>query len=199
MEPNLIGRLAYPKSPAKIIGLSGKKQSGKDTVYQLADALMEGARIGRVAFGDAVRHEVSEITGYRMDFIEEHKAEFRTLLQVWGTDFRRHFNGSEYWLEKMTGVIDKASSHYDVLFITDVRFSNEAEFVKNLGGKLVKVERRQEVYQHIEDAVPDSHSSETAMDDYSKYDYVINNNGSESELTTAVSSMLSTLKIENAA
>jgi|3_EtaG_2_1085321.scaffolds.fasta_scaffold00450_10 phosphomevalonate kinase len=183
----------------KLIGLSGKKQSGKDTVYQLADSLMEDAKIGRVAFGDAVRHEVSEITGYRMDFIEEHKSEFRTLLQVWGTDFRRHFNGSDYWLEKMAEVVDKASSHYDVLFITDVRFSNEAEWLKSIGGKLVKVERRQEVYRHIEDAIPDCHSSETAMDDYSKYDYVINNNGSENELLAAVSAMLSTLKIQNAA
>ena len=183
----------------KLIGLSGKKRSVKDTVYNIASTLMEESKIGRVAFGDAVRHEVSEITGYRMDFIEEHKAEFRSLLQVWGTEFRRHFNGSNYWLEKMGEVLDKTQDHYDVLFITDVRFSNEAEWIRNRGGKLVKVERRQMVYHNIEDCIPDTHSSETAMDDYSNYDYVINNDGTENELIASVSAMLSTLKIKNAA
>ena len=97
----------------------------------------------------------------------------------------------------MDNVVKQASSHYDVLFITDVRFINEAEWVTNRGGKVVRVERRQEAYDPEE--TPDCHSSETAMDDYSNYDYVINNNGSENELLSAVSSMLSTLKIKNAA
>ena len=56
----------------KIIGLAGKKRSGKDTIYNVAADLLEG-RTGRVGFADAVKHEVSEATGFRMDFIEEHK------------------------------------------------------------------------------------------------------------------------------
>jgi len=185
----------------KLIGLSGKKQSGKDSIYRIAaDSLR--SRVGRVGFADAVKHEVSEVTGFRRDFIEKHKSEFRTLLQVWGTEFRRHFFGNDYWIEKMETVIENSKEHYDYMFITDVRFSNEAEFIKSHNGLLVKVERRLDTYQNIQDAIAsvDSHASENDMNDYSNYDYVLNNNGTEKELQDSVKSMLETLNIlKNAA
>jgi len=183
----------------RLIGLSGKKLSGKDTVYQLAAGLLDDWNVGRIAFADAVKHEVSKITGYRVDFIEENKKLFRPLLQVWGTDFRRQFNGVNYWIEKMSEAIEDAGKHYDLLFITDIRFRNEADYVKEQGGKLVRIERRTQSYENIQDAVHDDHSSEIAMNDYSEYDYVLNNDGTESDLTEAISSMLETLKIKNAA
>ena len=70
----------------KLIALNGKKQSGKDTIFNFSRDIFrypDPTRIGRVAFADAIKHEVSEITGFRADFIEEHKEDFRSLLQVW--------------------------------------------------------------------------------------------------------------------
>jgi phosphomevalonate kinase len=185
----------------KIIGLSGKKQSGKDTVYSIASDIL-APPVGRVGFADALKQEVSEATGFRVEFIEEHKTEFRSLLQVWGTDFRRHFSGTEYWIEQMDEVITSVNNKYKYLFITDVRFENEAEFIKQRGGSVIRVERRQQVYKTIQEATVDIdvHVSETNMNDYSGYDYVINNNGSEKDLQKSVRSMLETLNIlENAA
>ena len=183
----------------KVIALAGKKQSGKDTVFQLARDLFieEGgdplviktnetvvnlnadvslgvsaaSRIGRVAFGDSIKHEVSEITGFRVEHIEEHKADFRTLLQVWGTDFRRQMCGDDYWLKKMGEIIEQSKNHYDVLFITDCRFRNEAAFIKEIGGKIIRVERRVETYDTLSDLPDlDAHASETELDNY-EYDY----------------------------
>jgi hypothetical protein len=183
-----------------IIGLAGKKQSGKDTVYQIASELLE-APVGRIAFADPLKLEVSEITGFRVDFIEEHKQDFRTLLQVWGTDFRRKFCGSDYWIEQMDSALDKAAGNYKNIFITDVRFPNEADFIKNKGGRLIKIERRNMTYQNIQEAVDhDRHPTETEMEDYHSVDYVLNNDGTEKELHKSVANMLSTLKMtENAA
>jgi len=179
----------------KLIGLCGKKQSGKDTAFsQAADILRReyGKKVGRVAFADPLKQEVSVITGFRVEFIEEHKQDFRTLLQVWGTDFRRHFNGSDYWLNKMDKIVANSTSHYDMLFITDVRFKNEADFVRDRGGQLVRVERRD---PRLYPGNVDAHVTEKDLDDYSEFDYVLNNDKTKEELNTSLVTMMETLKI----
>jgi len=204
----------------KVIALAGKKQSGKDTVFQLARDLFikEGgaplvkttneqvvklnadislgvpvqSRIGRVAFGDSIKHELSKITGFRVEHIEENKKDFRSLLQVWGTDFRRKLCGDDYWLKKMAGIIEQSTNHYDVLFITDCRFGNEAAFIKEMGGKIIRVERRVQVHNLTDLPDLDPHSSETDLDDYD-YDYVLNNDKTPDDLSKSVETMLITL------
>ena len=195
----------------KIIALSGKKRSGKDTVYvEACHYLAEhdfiekgykdhGTAMGRVGFADPLKHEVSEATGFTTSFIEEHKTEFRTLLQVWGTDFRRCFSGSDYWINKMDDIIKKSSKFYDILFVTDLRFKNEAEFIKSIGGYVVNVERRVQEDPE-EDDMTHTHVSEKDMDDYSYFDYVLNNDKTEPELRESIGKMFLTLKIlKNAA
>jgi phosphomevalonate kinase len=178
-----------------IIGLSGKKLSGKDTVYELAaDICDKSTRIGRVAFADPLKQEVSEITGMTCKFIEENKSDFRELLQVWGTEFRRRFNGNDYWINKMGKIIEQSEGYLDMLFITDIRFKNEADYIKAVGGKLVRVERRQYDYDSYPGPI-DTHSTEKDMDDYSQFDYVLNNDKTIDELANSVRDMLGVLKI----
>ena len=180
----------------KIIGLSGKKRSGKDTVYQIAGDMLfrQGIKAGRVAFADPLKHEIAEITGFNVDFIEKNKEQLRSLLQVWGADFRRNFFGADYWIEKMKPIVAKAK--LDVLFITDCRFINEADFVKSVGGFLVKVERRETGYPES----VDGHSSENDLNEYGGFDYVLNNDKDRLELESSVEQMLEALEIvKNAA
>ena len=70
--------------------------------------------------------------------------------------------------------------------ITDVRFPNEVEAIEDKGGTVIRIERTPRSYGtefEIE------HSSETALDDYD-FDYVINNNGSISDLIDKVRQIL---------
>jgi len=188
----------------KIIALSGKKQSGKDTVYleacqYFSELEDQKIRCGRVGFADPLKHEVSVATGFRTDFIEEHKQGFRTLLQVWGTDFRRQFFGNDYWINKMDEIIKKSTEFFDVMFITDLRFKNEADFVKDAGGYVVRVERRS-FNSYPESDTSERHISEHDMNDYSEFDYVLNNDKTQDELRESIGKMIDTLKIiKNAA
>lgn len=59
----------------------------------------------------------------------EKKKEFRRLMQVWGTDVRR-FNNDKYWIPKINWYIKD-------FCITDVRFKNELEYIRQLSGKTV--------------------------------------------------------------
>jgi len=81
--------------------------------------------------------------------------------------------------------------------ITDLRFENEAEFIKKRGGIVIRVNRDRFSYKSDlpESASPIEHAekgkelhyhpSETSLDDY-EFDYVIDNNGSIEELVEKV-------------
>lgn len=141
-----------------IIGIGGKKRHGKDTfATMLAEALPGQTR--RLAFADPLKDEVAAATGHTREFIEQHKPNFRLILQAWGTEFRRALFGDDYWLCRMSDAIQKSVS--PVILITDVRFPNEHAFVKERGGILVRIFRPDVL--HTTD-VSTQHASETALD-----------------------------------
>ncbi len=87
----------------------------------------------------------------------EQKEDFRLLMQWWGS-FRRSYYGEDYWLERFGDWLDRQPADA-VVVIDDLRYPNEAEFVKSRGGMLVRIERPGY-------GKPDAHPSETSMDDY---------------------------------
>lgn len=76
--------------------------------------------------------------------------------------------------------------------ITDCRFPNEAEAIKDRGGMVVRIDRRLPTapYQTLEQR----HPSETSLDSWI-FDYIINNNGTIEELTGKVKKMLEEFNI----
>ena len=159
-----------------IIGISGKKRSGKDTIYRLIKEL-NGIHPLRAAFGDQIKEEVADVTGVEVDHIEENKEHFRPMLQWWGSDFRRHYNGESYWLDKMLAKMQTLAAK-EVMVITDVRYPNEAELVKQAGGIMIRVDRRT--------GLEDPHSSENLLDDFEGFDYRLTNNGTMFDLKEKV-------------
>lgn len=71
--------------------------------------------------------------------------------------------------------------------ISDVRFPNEAEAIKDRGGILIRVERNT--------GNTEIHDSEIALDDYKDWNYVIDNNGTIEELIEKVKEILIKEKI----
>jgi hypothetical protein len=166
-----------------IIGVSGKKRSGKDTVYRLIDGITGNEiRTVRAAFGDEIKQEIADAMSVTVESIDADKERFRPLLQWWGSEFRRGYCGGDYWLNKMKLA---TTSFYarDWLVITDIRFPNEADMVRELAGVLIRVDR--------DTGLSDTHSSEMALDDYEHFDYRINNNGPLDELETDVREIVS--------
>lgn len=145
-----------------VIGLMGRKRSGKDTVCVLL-AECASAPVIRLAFADELKREVAQACGVKIDFIETHKENFRLLLQAWGTEFRRGLYGDSYWVHRMERAIHRVSAasanRNTIVCLTDVRFPNEAGLVRKFGGKLIRIHRP------TNDRT-DSHASETAMDEW---------------------------------
>lgn len=175
-----------------IIGLTGKKQTGKDTVFKLTFKLLRPPnRVLRLAFADAVKEEVACACGVTVKFIEENKELFRPILQWWGTDFKRKLYGDSYWIDKLCKKVialsDSSEKYLTLVIITDVRFINEAEFIKFCNGYTVKVVRPISSTSHV-----DKHISETELDSI-KPDYIIDNSNGLHTLEQITNDVITTI------
>ncbi|MFC1564417.1 hypothetical protein ACFL6G_05735 [candidate division KSB1 bacterium] len=98
-----------------------------------------------------------------------------TLLQFWGTEFRRKNFNWDYWVDKVKDRI-LADPERDYL-VPDTRFRNEAEMIKELGGLVWKIDRPGFV---AKDRDP-NHKSEVDLDSWN-FDETIVNDGTIPDL-----------------
>ena len=137
-----------------LIGLHGKKQAGKDTVYERLRAM--GFPVERASFADLVYESaaaalgvtVAQLREWKNDpgvYIEVGRVEAgqgevlarlhpRKYLQRYGTEAHRDLFGHNFWVEQ----VPLAHGNRFVV-VTDVRFPNEAERVRRCGGAVVHV------------------------------------------------------------
>jgi hypothetical protein len=115
----------------------------------------------------------------------------RDILQFVGTEVMRHY-ASDYHCE----VVFRTISPSEKIIITDVRFPNEAKGVLSNGGHLVRVERPKELKLLCDVNLNSNHTSETALDSWTSWSYVIKNNENVlSSLHKKVDEMLKELEI----
>lgn len=179
-----------------IIGISGKKQSGKDTVFEFAKKHITKGTVLKFAFADGVKEECSKAAGVTVEHMESHKDIFRKLYQFWGTEFRRGFYGNDYWVNYLRNkILSNAIIQKDesdnlgkgvIVFITDVRFKNEADWIKSVGGFLIRINRI--------DSSKDLHQSEIELDEYDQFDFIIDNNDTLHLLNARTIAALSFIK-----
>jgi hypothetical protein len=175
-----------------IIGLSGIKGSGKDTVgaYLLKEHGFE-----RKAFADPLKKSIAALFDIPFKDVDtlkidnEAKVEvttslglglhsglsFREFLQRYGTEAHREIFGFDFWLDQTLPM----GGYYPgrAIVVTDVRFRNEAERVRALGGINWLVLRET---VRPEETTP-QHSSEVC-DYLDLIDHGIDNNGTIDEL-----------------
>lgn len=177
----------------KIIGIGYKKRSGKSTLAEFIKEHYPGIVVIR-SFADELKYEVALALGIPVKTIEDNKAVFRPILQWWGTEYRRKFqNNDNYWINKLHEKYINCRADIDLLIIPDVRFYNEAAFVKEQGGMLVTVLRSKDGPQTPED----QHSSETELDNFSSWDAVIYNSGTLDTLEAWAKYIINSLKAPN--
>ena len=114
---------------AKLIAITGVAGSGKDTMFELLRAMTPKLDVVRVAFGDEVKKEYADHLGVHVDEFYVDKHRHRIGLQKWGTENKRSKDGN-YWINKIKPQLDFLTRTADVVVVTDVRFLNEAAFLK---------------------------------------------------------------------
>ena len=178
----------------KLIGISGKATSGKDTtanyycrfsnehctILHFADSLKDCCQGLLIPFGtyDMSLQDTKKLIIPWMG--KEYTV--RNLLQDVGNAFRDSIC-QDFWIRIMLGKI-KAIEHnneIDTILIPDVRYPNEYKMIKDLGGTVWRVDRK-----GIESM---NHISETALDDYT-FDKYIKNHGTLTDLQQQIKNIV---------
>lgn len=162
----------------EVIGISGWARAGKDTS---ADYLVDNYGYTKMSFAAPMKEALYKLNPkitidgvvstpirigvdvYGWDDLKTHGPEVRELLQRFGTEVGREMWGEDFWVD---AAIDKIEDGSKVVF-ADVRFPNEADAIKSLGGEVWRVER-------IGVGAANDHISEHALDEY-KFDKVVEN------------------------
>lgn len=134
-----------------IIGFTGKAGSGKDTC---ADMITRSSQFDFdvcTAFAKPIKDAARELFMLTRDQLhgslkevvdERWGASPRQIMQWLGTDMLRKHFGDDFFLKHMKMRIEHAKNANVAMFlITDVRFDNEAEMVRDMGGKVVRIAR----------------------------------------------------------
>ena len=194
-----------------IIGICGFIGSGKDTV---ADYLVNFHEFRRESFANTLKDAVAAVFGWDRTMLEGRTKEAREwreqvdpwwaerlamptltprwVLQYWGTEVCRRSFHDDIWIASLE---NKLRMSKDNVVISDCRFPNEIQSIRDAGGKIVWVQRGNlpDWYQTAVDAnaghnyaVQDLkmrkiHASETAWVG-TDFDTIIDNNRSIDDL-----------------
>jgi hypothetical protein len=177
---------------AIVVGLCGRAGAGKNTVAEF----LRDYGFCQIAFADPIYDAIEAITGLGKSslsdrVVKETPIEWlggkspRRLLQLLGTEFGRQMISDDVWISLLLRrVKNMIQAGHHKIAITDVRFDNEAEAIRDrLGGIVVEVVRGS-LGPGLEAAAA-SHSSERGVS-RRLIDSVIENAGLMDDLRWAV-------------
>jgi hypothetical protein len=194
-----------------IIGVCGFIGSGKDTV---ADYLQNFHEFRRESFASTLKDAVAAVFGWDRTLLEGRTKEAREwreqvdpwwaerlsmptltprwVLQYWGTEVCRKGFHDDIWIASLENKLRTSKDH---VVISDCRFPNEIQSIKNAGGKIIWVQRG-ELPSWYDLAVEANKGSNIAMNELkmkkihasetawvgTDFDVIVDNNGTIDDL-----------------
>ena len=205
-----------------IIGVCGLIGAGKDTI---ADYLVNIHEFRRDSFAATLKDAVGSVFGWDRDMLEGRSRSSREwreqpdawwsdrlnqeitprlMLQIWGTEVCRRGFHDDIWIASLE---NKLRNSADDVVISDCRFPNEIAAIWAQGGHVIRVTRGPDpawfvpVQQHLIEGTPRPtelpHESEWAWA-ATRFDRVIDNNGSMDQLYTQITDLVRDLRAAKA-
>ncbi|MFA5407905.1 MAG: hypothetical protein WC343_03940 [Bacilli bacterium] len=176
------------KSP-KIYFISGKARHGKTTTANLIKDEYEriGKRVAITSYAKYIKEYARSFFGW--DGREETKP--RELLQHLGTEIiRQKLNMPHFFVDRMIQDIKIMAYFFDVIIIDDARFEIEIEIPKSVFSNVTSIKLVRENFDNGLDEDEENHLTEISLDNYSKFDYVIKNNGLVKDLLKQITPII---------
>ncbi len=157
----------------KLIGLAGAATCGKNT---LADYITREHGHVQEAFAMPIKKAIASMLGVPVSVVERGKEEgvgpafidktYRELLQTLGTEWGRDLVDENFWNKLLK---NKLEIHSDSrIVITDVRFNNEAQMIREMGGVVIYIKRNEAEGHNM------THASENSLS-VENIDYYLDN------------------------
>jgi hypothetical protein len=179
-----------PKNPL-VVGITGTAGSGKTTVARI---MCDRYDFSRVRLAEPIK-KMARALGLTHDQVDGPLKEIpldelcgktpRYVMQTLGTEWGRRTIGEDIWVRVAQKEIGRLVSNGVSVVVDDVRFPDEAEMIRKLGGAMVRVENPV-ITQST------AHESERHIFNI-EVDYVIVNGGSIADLAIGVEGVVSSL------
>jgi len=182
-----------------LIGLySPAPQSGKSTAALFLQQSRLIKRCSRLSFATPLKMmsiTFFECIGYseieaqdlvfnrKEDVVPEINKTSRYVQQTLGTEWGRNLIGQDLWVKAMQGQVERHREQGISVAIDDVRFFNEAQMIKSLGGQVWKIMRPGLI-------PPRDHASEGSLNNWDGFDHVIMNDGTVQDLREKIDALL---------
>jgi hypothetical protein len=207
------------KNKQMVVGIVGFIGSGKDTV---ADYLVNFHEFRRESFASTLKDAVAAVFGWDRTMLEGRTAEAREwreqvdpwwaerlamptltprwILQYWGTEVGRRSFHDDIWIASLE---NKLRNSKDSIVVSDCRFPNEIDSIKQLGGKIIWVQRGElpswydlalEANKGSNIALNSLKASKIHASEWSwighEFDAILDNNGTIEELYQQIKNLL---------
>lgn len=172
-----------------LIGIAGQARSGKDTV---ANHLVSEYGFMRMAFADPLKAACTVLFDLSCEeSSEENKEERitywgvspRTMYQLTGDALKQAF-GPKFWVQRWAKEYGDFSNVQDVV-VSDVRFEQEAEMIRYLGGVVIHIQRPGAGLTGVEA----QHNSERGIA-FIDGDIMLNNSGTLDDLIRKIDNIM---------
>ena len=170
----------------EIIGLMGHQGVGKNFIADLLLKNLPTKNTIIIAFAD--HFKVDCICKHKCDYNKvfgEKDYETRRLLQKAGTEEGRDKFGENIWINVVETWIKLLNERgVERFIISDVRFVNEADWVKKINGILIKIDAPKRFKKRLEKETNNNkeliekiknHRSEIMIDRFKEYDILVKN------------------------
>ena len=176
----------------KIYVIAGKARHGKDTTAIAIRKAYKDKKVINLAYANYIKEFAKKISNW--DGKEETKP--RELLQTLGTDIVRDKIDKDFFVKRLCDDIRVYSYYFDIITISDARFPNEIDIPKNFFENVISIKV---VRNHFESPLTlkqQNHATETALDNYNDFDFVLMNDGTIEDLEVKVEQLVKKVEYE---
>ena len=172
----------------KIIILSGKAQSGKNLTSNIIKEYCEknNKKTIIISYAKYLKDYAKEITKWN----GREKTKPRDFLQQLGTDIKNNID-ENMLINRIKEDIKVYQNYFDTIIISDARFINEIEAIKEF--KNTTVIRIEGIENKLTEKQK-NHITETALDNYKDYDYIIENKTTKQNLKQQIKKIMEEIK-----
>lgn len=178
----------------EIFGLLGHQGVGKNYIAEkILPKLLPKKNTVVLAFAD--HFKIDCISKYGAEYNKVYgEKDFKTrkLLQKVGTEEGRNKYGDDIWIKTLDNWIKTLNSRgVERFIISDVRFENEAKWIKSCNGKVIKINAPKRYRKRLENETNCnenkikelmSHTSEKNIDIITNFDICINNDYDDTDV-----------------
>lgn len=172
----------------KIFIICGKARHGKDTIGNIISDYYNkiGKKGIKLAYGSYIKEYAKNIS----DWDGNDTAKPRALLQELGTEVIRNQIDEMFFVKRLCNDLKVYSFYMDYITIPDGRFKEEIDTPRSMFDNVIVIRVNRPNFKSPLTKKQQLHPTETALDDYKHYDYVVSNDGTIEDLEYKIHKIL---------